>query len=166
MTQTSNFLQNNQFQLVIPSFETTRFLATSFQIPTISLPNAQADSPFSKMKFAGDKIDFETLSFEFIVDENLTNYIEVYQWLMSIGYVEDFKAFRDYKEKSDHQPLGEQDIKVMILDSKNNPSCTFTFYNAIPVALQGADFSSGVSDIQYVRARVTFAYDYFTIDKE
>lgn len=166
MTQTSNFLQNNQFQLVIPSFETTRFLSTSFQIPSVQLPNTVADSPFSKMKLAGDKIDFEPLQFEFIVDEAMNNYEEVYNWLMSIGYVEDFDHYKTYAQKSKYQPLGEQDIQVIVLDSKENPIRTFTFFNAVPTALQGMEFDAGVNDIQYIRSRVTFAYDYFTMDKD
>jgi len=133
--QFSNFLQTNNFMLVIPSFEATRFLATSFALPSIALPPAAADTPFSTMKFAGDKIQFTPVSFEFIIDEDMKNYTEIYSWLSSISYMESFDAFKNYALKSNFQPLGEQDIKVMILDSKNNPVSTFTFFISIHVCL-------------------------------
>lgn len=166
MSQTSNFLQSNQFLLVIPSFEMTRFLSTTFEIPSISLPSAQADSPFSKMKFAGDKIDFAALQFDFIIDEKMTNYFEIYNWLMGISYTESFEKFKSYPKKNNYQPLGEQDIKIVVLDSKNNPISNFTFHNAIPVSLSGIPMTSTVNDIEHVRASVVFDYDYFTVDLE
>lgn len=162
--QSSNFLQTNQFILVIPSFEATRFMATTFNIPGISLPSVGADSPFSKMKFAGDKADFAGLEFEFLIDETMTNYMEINSWLMGISYTESFEDYKNYPKKSAHQKLGEQDIKVIILDSKNNPIRTLTFYNAIPVALSTGSMTSTVTDVDYMRATVMFDYDYFVIE--
>ncbi|HET8688829.1 MAG TPA: hypothetical protein VFM18_19635 [Methanosarcina sp.] len=162
--QTSNFLQTNNFMLVIPSFEATRFLSTRFVIPNINLPSARADTPFSTLKFAGDKVEFSPLEFEFIIDETMTNYTEVYQWLVDISYTESFDAFKSYQKKSNYQPLGEQDIKVIILDSKNNPIKTFTFYNAIPIGLSTGEMQSTVSEVDYMRASVIFDYDYYVIE--
>lgn len=159
--QSSNFLQTNQFQLVIPSFEATRFLSTSFNIPSITLPSANADTPFATLKFAGDKADFSPLSFEFIVDETMTNYLEIYEWLVSISYTESFDQFKNFKNKTSYQPLGEQDIQVIVLDSKNNPVQTINFYNAIPVSLETGEMQSTVSDVDYMRAKVVFVYDYY-----
>lgn len=162
--QTSNFLQSNQFQLVIPSFEATRFLSTTFDIPSITLPSANADTPFSRLKFAGDKAEFSPLSFEFLIDETMTNYLEIYDWLIGIGYATSFDVFKNFKKKSNYQPLGEQDIKIIVLDSKNNPVQTINFYNAIPISLASGQMSSLASDVEYMRATVVFDYDYYDFD--
>lgn len=162
--QASNFLQSNQFQLIIPSFEATRFLSTTFNIPNINLPSVGADTPFSKMKFAGDKPDYSPLEFEFIIDEQMINFYEIYEWLMCIGYAESFENYVSFKKKNRSQPLGEQDIKVVVLNSKNMPVRTFTFFNAIPVSLSTRQMDSTVSDIEYMRGTVIFDYDYYLID--
>lgn len=162
----NNFLETNRFLLVIPSFEATRFLSTSFQLPQMDLPSARADTPFSPLKFAGDKVEFSPVEFEFIVDENMTNWKEVYDWFMSIGYVRNHKDFKEYEGRTSHQPLAEQDIKIVILNSKENPVATYTFYNAIPVSLSGMPMTSTVNDVDYVRSTVIFDYDYFDFDIE
>lgn len=162
--QTSNYLQSNSFILVIPSFEKTRFLATQFQIPGIDLPTATADSPFSRMNFAGDKLDYQMLDFEFIVDEEMKNFTEIHFWLTSIAYPTSFQDYTDYPLKNQHQRLGEQDIKIIVLNSKNNPVKTFTFHNAIPMSLSGLPMQSTVNEVDYVRCNVVFAYDYYTIE--
>lgn len=162
--QASNFLQSNQFQLIIPSFEATRFLSTTFNIPGITMNSASADTPFSRLKFAGDKPDYAALEFDFIIDEMMLNYCEIYEWLMSIGYAESFESFIKFKKKNRSQPLGEQDIKVIVLNSKNEPVRTFTFYNAIPSSLSTQEMDSTVSDINYMRGKVVFDYDYYDIE--
>jgi len=159
-----NFLESNRFMLIIPSFESTRFYSQTFQLPALSMQNAGADSPFSRMNFAGDKAEFSPVSFEFMVDEQMTNYQEIYEWIMNIGYVRSFDDYKNFKLKSRQQPLGEQDIKIILLDSKNHPVKTFTFLNAIPVSLSGTEISTQVNEAQYVRASVSFVYDYFEIE--
>lgn len=160
----TNFLENNRFLLVIPSFESTRFFSQSFELPSLALPSATAESPFSRMALAGDKVGFNPITFEFIVDENMTNYQEIFEWIMNIGYVKSFDDFENYRLKTRQQPLGEQDIKIVLLDSKNQPMKTFTFMNAIPISLSGSSISTQVNETQYVRASVTFDFDYFDIE--
>lgn len=166
--QTNNFLHRNKFALVIPSFEGVRFLANEVAIPPIELPSVKADSPLSRMAFAGDKASFGLLSFRFFVDEDLINYKSVYDWLMGIGYVEsnsaytDYQALKEYEIKLGRPLLGEQDISVMILDSKDNPIASFDFRNAIPISLSmNSPLETGVSAIDAMTASVTFDYDFY-----
>ena len=163
--KTTNFLQSNGFQLVVPSFPTAQFLGTAVSLPNVALPSASADSPFSRMAFAGDKMSFEAFSFKFIVDELMINYMEIFTWLKSISYATDYTDYTDYPEKSKQQPLGEQDIKVMILDSANNPIATVTFYNAIPISLSmESPLDTQVTDVNYVTGNVVFDYDTYDIE--
>lgn len=161
-TQISNFLQTNNFELVIPTFETVRFLSTSVNIPSVELPAATADSPFSRMNFAGDKVSFSPLEFQFTVDEGMQNYYEIFNWIISIGYTENFKQYPSYPNKDNINKLGEQDIKIVVLNSKNNPTATFTFVKAIPVSLSAMKpLDTAVGDVEYMTATVTFVYDYY-----
>lgn len=160
----ANFLQNNGFRLIVPSFRELEFFATRFTFPGINLPYAGADTPFAQMKFAGDKMTFEEMTYNFIVDERIENYTYLADWIKSISYSEDFPMFSNYENKNKIQPLGEQDITVSVLNSKNNPIKTFRFLNAIPVALSGYELVTDDNESEYVRASVTFVYDVYHIE--
>jgi len=169
--QTNNFLQRNKFGLVIPSFEGVRFLSNEVAIPAMELPSTSADSPLSRMALAGDKVRFSPIAFQFFVDEEMINYKSIYDWLMGIGYVESHTSYSDYQAKVDYEmklappKLGEQDISVVILNSKENPVATFTFLNAIPISLSlQAPFQTGVTSIEPVMATVMFDYDHYKFD--
>lgn len=166
--QTSNFLHRNKFQLVIPSFEAVRFLSTEVQIPAIELPSASAESPLSRMALAGDKARFSPLVFQFLVDEELINYKSIYDWIMGIGYVESNSAYSDYQSKVEYElklgapKLGEQDISIAVLDSKDNPIAHFDFINAIPISLSfQSPLDTKVTNIDAMTATVVFDYDYY-----
>ena len=43
----------------------------------------------------GDKIEFGDLSLRFLVDEDLSNYMEIQNWIRGLGYPEEVQEFRD-----------------------------------------------------------------------
>lgn len=159
-----NYLQNGGYQLIIPTFRDINFFTHTWTLPTIVLPTTLAENPFSRIRLAGDKAEFDPVSFSFYVDEDLKNYELIYNWFKGIGYITEFKDYTNYPNKGDtEQTLGEQDITVIILNSKNNPSKAFRFHNAIPVQLGGWEMTSQDPSVSYLSAQVTFEYDYFEI---
>lgn len=159
----TNYAQNNGFQLVIPKFQDVAFFTTAFQIPTLSLPAVVTGSPFKKIVSAGDTMFYSPLSFTFFIDENMANYAKVVEWLQSISYHNKYDEFTKYEERSPEQYLGEQDISVIVLNSKNNPVKTFNFINAIPISLGGPELATDDSGTSYMKAQVVFEYDYFDL---
>ena len=80
-------------QLNVVSFETNfqRMPATDFfcqrvNIPSLALGNAILPTQFSSVPVEGDTLVFENLTISFYVNEDLSNYMEVYNWLISIGF--------------------------------------------------------------------------------
>lgn len=159
-----NFLQNTSYQLILPRFPYVQYFATDFVIPEIKLPMANVSTPFTDLRIAGDKPEFEVMTFNFMVDENMTNYMEVFNWLNSIGFSEDYSDYTSYTNKDKSQPLGEQDVKVVVMSSKSNPIQTITFKDAIPIALSGLPFTSQDPETNYVKASLTMAYTKFEFD--
>lgn len=155
----TNAMQNNAYQLILPRFPLAQYFATDFRMPEIQLPQTTIATPFSDLPMAGDKPIFGPLSFNFLVNEDMSNFKQVYDWLFSIGFADSYDTFRNYSNKdAPHQALGEQDAKVLILNSKGSPIRTITFFDAIPVALSGIDFTSQDPSTNYVKASVTMAY--------
>jgi hypothetical protein len=162
----TNPMQNNAYQLVLPRFPKTQFFATDFALPNIRLNAAIVNTPFTSMPFAGDKPMFDPFTFNFIVNEDMGNYQEVFDWINGIGFSESYDSYKNYTNKdSPHQSLGEQDAKVIVLTNKGNALKTIVFHDAIPIALGGMTaFSSQDQDTSYVKASVTMAYTRFTFE--
>lgn len=156
----TNLLQNNAYQLVLPRFPKTEFFATDFQMPELALPAATVATPFTNLPMAGDKPIFGPMRFNFLINEDMSNFYEVYNWIHSIGFAESYANYSTYENKTlPHQALGEQDAKVIVLSSKGNPIRAITFFDAIPTSLSGMEFTSQDPETNYVKASVTMAYN-------
>ena len=159
----TNFLQNNGYQLVVPKFPDLYFYATSFVFPSLELPAAQAANPFVTVPLSGDTMSYGPLIFNFMVDENCENYAKIADWIKSISYSTSFKDYTGYQGKDRTQTLGQQDVAVMILNSKNVATKIFRFVNAIPTSLGGFELTSQDSGTNYIWSQVSFAYEYFDV---
>ena len=159
----TNFLQVSGFQLVLPRFPTAQYFSTDFVMPSVQLPVASMATPFVDLRLAGDKPVFETMQFSFMVDEHMMNYDEIFKWLTNIGYANSHEDYTQYSNKDKHQPLGEQDAKVIVLSNKGNALRTVTFYDAIPVSLSALQFTTQDADTTYIKATVGMAYTRFDL---
>ena len=158
-----NFMQNNTYQLVCPKFPDLYFYSTSFVFPSLTLPAAIAGTPFTNIPLSGDKMSFAPLVFNFMVDENCENYAKIAEWIKSISYSTSFDDYTNYTGKNQNQKLGEQDIAVIVLNSKNNPVKIFRFVNAIPVSLGGFEMTAQDPNTNYIWSQVAFEYEYFDL---
>lgn len=159
----TNFLQVSGFQLILPRFPKAQYFSTDFVLPSISLPAANIPTPFTDLKVAGDKPIFDTMQFTFMVSEDMGNYEEVQKWISNIGYATSYTDYTNYSNKDSHQPLGEQDAKVLILTNKGNALRTITFYDAIPIGLSALQFTTQSPDAEYIKATVSMAYTRFDL---
>jgi hypothetical protein len=159
----TNFLQDSSFQLVCPRFPNVQFNGQGVNIPSVTLNAAYAETLFVRMPLAGDKMVFEPFECTFIVDEQLANWEEVFNWIQSISFATSNEDFTNYAQRGPAkiQSLGEQDITLTILNSKNNPVVDYIFHDAIPVGLTGPRLMTTNNDMNYLYATVTFEYTYY-----
>jgi len=162
---TTNFLQTNSYQLILPRFPRVQYFSTDFVLPEIQLQPAYSSTPYTDLKFAGDKPMFGAMTFTFMVDETMKNYEEVFNWMNGIGFSSDHSDYTNFENKSSAQPLGEQDAKVVVMSSKSNPVRSLTFFDAIPTALSGFQMTSQDPETNYVKASLTMVYTRFEFDK-
>lgn len=160
-----NFLQKNAYQLLLPRFPLTQFFSTDFTMPQLSLPVAQTGTPFVNLRLAGDKPDYTPFTFNFMVNEDMTNYEEIFNWIHSIGFDDRHSSYTNYNNKDHHtQRLGEQDAKVIIMSAQGNPLRVITFHDSIPIALSGYEQTTQIDGTEYIRASVTMAYTRYSFN--
>lgn len=166
-------LQPNEInQLNVVSFETNftrlpnvNFFCQRINIPSISLGLATQATPLSDIPLIGDKLIFEQLTLNFIVSEDLSNYMEVYNWLISLGFPDNHDQFNLTNSTNPDDSL-RSDMNIVINTNKSNPNYNVTFKDAFPVSLGGIELDVSAASLEPIIVDATFAYaGSFFIDK-
>ena len=163
-------------QLNVVSFQTnfTRlpnvdFFCQRVNIPSLALGNAILPTSFSTVPVEGDTLVFENLTISFYVNEDLSNYMEVYNWLISIGFPDEFPQFNlngDAISATATNGTIKSDMNVIIQTNKTNPNYNITFKDAFPTSLGSIPLDATATDMQPIVVDATFAYTgSFTVAK-
>lgn len=165
----TNFLLPAGFQIIVKKLPTTTFFTQDISIPGFSLPNVVQANPFLGIPLTGDHIDFEALSMSFKVDEDLRNYLEIYNWICGEGYPDDYEQYKTLAEKTKFSQEGlYSDITILITTNIMNANLQFTFRDAFPVSLSGFRLTTTDNNLTEIMTTATFKYtkyDIITIPK-
>ena len=90
-----NFLSGVGFKFNLTKFPKVDFFSNSARIPELNLELTQQASYLKNIDVPGERLTYGDLSLRFLVDENMENYISVYNWLKGLGFPESTKEFAD-----------------------------------------------------------------------
>ena len=78
--QPTNLNQLNvvSFDVVFSRNPAVQYFCQRITLPSVVLGETNEPSPFMNLPLEGDTLTYESLTLSFIVDEDLTNYIEVF----------------------------------------------------------------------------------------
>jgi hypothetical protein len=165
-----NFLSPLGFKFTLNRAPKVAFFGNSANIPSMTLGVAVQTTYLKDIDTPGDKIVFEDFSLRFLVDENLENYMEIYNWIRGLGYPESLQEIYDFQTSNPvfQQPDKSQmnlysDGTLQVLTSKENPNFKITFKDMWPYSLSTLQFDATSEDIQYFTADVTFKYTIYNI---
>tara|TARA_R110002020_G_scaffold460445_1_gene678936 strand:- start:237 stop:797 length:561 start_codon:yes stop_codon:yes gene_type:complete len=154
---TDNYLNNNSFRFSIEKIPQVTYFCQKANIPTLSFGFIEQPTPFgTRLQLSGTQYEFDTMEISFIVDENVRNYMEIYNWMRSMGNIE---SREDYVDISRHQTSAE----LLILSSAYNPIYAVEFSGVFPISLGSIDFDSSVTETEPVIVTATFQYRSFDI---
>jgi hypothetical protein len=164
-----NPLSPNGFNFSLTKLPNVSFMCQRVLVPSISLASIDRSTPFINTPIPGEIMTFSELNIQFIIDERMENYKAIYNWMVALGYPEDndqYKNFATAQGSSVYSELARNysDATVSVLDSQNNPTNFFKFYDLFPISLDPIQFEATAMDVNYVIGSATFKYTYFTID--
>tara|TARA_R100001463_G_scaffold98995_1_gene153481 strand:+ start:570 stop:1100 length:531 start_codon:yes stop_codon:yes gene_type:complete len=162
-----NYLSPVGFKFNIVKTPKVDFFSNSAKIPGIQLGNIKVGNYLKAIDLPGDNIQFEDLTLQFIVDENLENYLEIHNWIYGLCYPESVDEFKQLIiAKDGSKDLKEQfcDGTLAILNSNFNVSARVKFKDLFPVSLSSLEFTATETDYTYFTATVTFKYLFYTIE--
>ena len=154
-----------QFRITFNRIPTVTWFCTEANIPGISLGEAQFPTPMADMVLSGDKLTFETMTMGFIVDEELANYRELWDWLVGIGAPSLHSQYPAVLAKgqgvTSYSVAPDADPRQKATDSKNIPKVNVNFKDMFPTSISSLEYTQGATDIEYLKATVSFRYTYY-----
>jgi hypothetical protein len=104
----------------------------------------------------GTKLDYSPLDIEFIVDEEMQTWKNMYNWFISIADPDGFekRTVKEELQRSEHF----SDATLTILSNLNNPLLRIQFRNLFPVSMGDINFDTKLSADTIITARATFRY--------
>ena len=95
---TNNFLAPSGFRVVIDrkNYGSLTMMAQQVTHPQITMQAVELPYRRSAIALAGDNLQFSEVSFDFLMDENMVGYSEVYDWMeRSVEQKHKLKSDRD-----------------------------------------------------------------------
>lgn len=160
----TNFLSPLGFRFQIKKTPHVNYFVQAVNLPSMALGFTSIPSPFIKIPVPGDHLQFGDLDITFKVDEDMKNYLEIYNWMLGIGKPNDYQQYAALKNQD--QGSGEgilSDLTLTVLSSAMNPIYEITFVDAYPTSLSGLQFTSELADVEYLQSTVSFQYRIFNI---
>ena len=157
----------NLNQLNVVSFETNflrmpgvSYFCQRVNIPGITLSNTIQSTPFANIPIEGDVLEFEDLTIGFIVDEDMQNYLELYNWLQSLGFPE------RYSQYDNETSSIKSDMNILLHTNKSNPNYSVAFKDVFPVSLGTISFDTNATALDPIVVDAGFKYTgAFTVNK-
>lgn len=163
-----NFLSPVGFKFALAKYPKVSFFCNSAKIPELTLTNELQNTYLKNLDVPGDIIEYGDLTIRFLVDEDMTNYMAVHNWITGIGFPETAQQFKDLiTDENDVDVLDQKrvfsDGSLYILNSNYNTTAVVKFKDLYPYTLTSLEFDSTQKDIQYFTAEVAFKYTVYNI---
>ena len=161
-----NFLSPIGFLFLLDKAKKVSFLCQKAEIPEITL--GTVDIPTAglvRMPREGNII-YNVLSLDFIVDEDLRNYMELHNWMRALGTPQELKErklWRDQHQDSPTQDPRFSDATLQVLNNNNVANFDVVFKDLFPSDLSTLSFDVTGSDNDYFTATATFKYTLYEI---
>lgn len=166
-----SFLSPTGFKFTLSKKPKIDFFCDKASIPGINLGVAMQTTYLKNIPIPGDVLSYDDLQLSFNVDEDMENYLEVYNWLIQFGFPRDAAQYQQLLNEDENSQgiqnaiSGMSDGTLIIYNSNYRPNIQVNFKDLFPVSLSSLDFMSKVDDIQYLTAQVVFKYTIYEIVK-
>jgi len=163
-----NYLSPIGFRLNIIKAPKVSFLCQQVSIPSIELGSIDVYyKGYAAVPYEGN-LKYADFTVEFLVDEDLQNYLELHDWMVGLGvptsqadkssFVQNLKE-KNYTNYEDIEDTSDADLFVL----NNNLQTNFQvkFIDMFPVSLSPLSFDVTSGDNNYFTCSATFRYNYY-----
>lgn len=158
--QNTNPLQPTKFLLTFDRIGTVQYFCQSVNVPGVSLGEVTRVTPFLDMFSPGTKLTYEPLDVEFIIDEELESWKNLYKWFTSIADPNGFEGRDGSKELQKLKYFS--DATLTVLSALNNPVLRIQYRNCFPMNMSEINFDTKLDANSIITVRASFRYESYT----
>lgn len=168
-----DFLRPNGFRFLIQTLPGVTYFCQAANIPEMSLGVATQSTPLVDIPRPGEKITYGSLTVRFMIQEDLKNYMELYNWMIGLGFPENHYQYTKFNESQLYRFPSSRgrtdgteysDATLIVLDSNNLPNAKFDFFDCFPISLSGMDFDVASGSTQHFQGTAVFKYRHFSME--
>ena len=161
-----NFLSPIGFVFLLERARKCAFLCQKATIPNMSLGEVPIPTPgMVPIPIEGNMV-YGDLEVEFIVDEDLRNYMEIHNWMRALGTPQNYGE-RDVWNRNNRSHTSDDprysDATLQVLNNNNLANFDVLFKSLFPTNLSGIPFDVTGNDNQFLTATATFKYVLFEV---
>ena len=161
-----NFLSPIGFLFILDKARKVSFLCQKAEIPTEELGQVEIPTRGLVPIPVEGNMRYSEFSMEFIVDEDLRNYMQIHNWMRALGTPQEFKERRVWLNKYADSPSEDprfSDATLQVLNNNNIANFDVVFKDMFPVSLSSLPFDVTGGDNDYFTATTTFRYTLYEI---
>ena len=161
-----NFLSPIGFIFMLDKAKKVSFLCQKAEIPTVTLGDVQIPTRGLVPIPVEGNMRYSDFTIEFIVDEDLENYMQIHNWMRALGTPQELKErklWRDEYQKVPGQDPRFSDATLQVLNNNNVTNFDVVFKDLFPVDLSTLAFDVTGNDNEYFTATATFKYTVYEI---
>lgn len=158
--ENTSFLQPTKFTMVFPTLPFLRYFGQTAEIPSIGTTAVSVETPFSNTWRHGDKLVYDQLSINAIIDEDMRLWEETHNWLVALTKPKEFAQYIRYENR---KALIYHDAILTINTNANLPNMRFKFTNVHPLSMGAVNFSDTQNADAVLTLDVSFRYDYYEL---
>lgn len=171
-----NYLRPNAFRFTIKDLPNVAYTCQSANLPSLQLGFASQPTPFLDIPTIGDKNAFGDFTIRFLIAEDMSNYIEIFEWLIALGFPNDYNDYKSFtgerlsrfpffkNSRGNTDSIAYSDGTLTILDSNNVPKTNILLKDLFPVSIEALDFDVTSTSVEYFIGIASFKYRTFTIE--
>ena len=155
--ETDTYLSNNAFRFSIERLPLVTYFCQRASIPTLTLSTAELTTRVGVvLESPGTVYDYEDLTVDFIVDENMRNWLSIHDWMIGLSKHNEKGYQLDYEQQ-------KSVAELVTLSNASRPKLAVTFFNLFPISLGGIQFDSSTIETEPIISTVTFKYTHYEI---
>jgi hypothetical protein len=159
--QNTNNLQVNKFTFTLTALPFSSYMCQSVTFPGVATSEVMVETPFSVTYRHGDKLIYDPLVLTFMIDEDMRNWEETYNWLRGLTFPHDgSKEYVQQKKKGLYS-----DALLTVNRNSQTTNIRFKFTNCHPTALGPITFATMDDANNIPVADLTIRYDLFEVER-
>ena len=170
----TDLLQSTKFQVIFERMPSVTYFCQSVNLPGISLTEIMRPTPFIDLYHPGEKAVYDTFNITFLVNEDMSAWRELHDWIRGATFPTDFKEYLNLGRQTNasyfqsvynnKRPVVYTDGVMTIYSNKNNPRFRVKYSDVFTTYVGSLSFNTGDSAENIITCDATFRFSYYDLE--